>query len=102
MTLGRRGDILKKRSEGKGADRVEDGLQERMERLSSRQGLCLKVRAALAVLTLVWYELAAAVLPAHMAVVVLWGGPLSDRAAALARERYPGVPARVGVIGKGA
>lgn len=51
---------------------------------------------------MVFYRYAIISLPAHMAVLLTFGGVLSNKAVALAREKYPYVLLRVGRFGKGA
>lgn len=81
---------------------TERELNQHMERLSRRQRVCLSVQVLLAALSVIFYQYAVVLLPAHMATVLIPGGILSNKATELARQKYPYVPLRTGFIGRGA
>lgn len=80
---------------------TERELNERMERLSRRQRVCLSIQALLAALTVIFYQCAILLLPAHMVVVLIPGGILSNKATRLARQKYPYVSLRTAFLGRG-
>lgn len=77
-------------------------LRERMDKLFQRQQICLNVQKLLIVFTTVFYKCAIVLLPAHIAIVIVCGGILSNQASALASEKYPHVLLRTSYIGRGA
>lgn len=80
----------------------ENELQEQIKGLSRKQRICLGIQILLIALSIVFYQYAIMLLPAHFIVVMTFGGGLSNKATSLARKKYPDVPLRAGYIGKGA
>jgi len=63
--------------------------------------MCLTIQKLLIVLAIVFYQCAIVLLPAHVVLVIVCGGILSNQATSLARGKYPDVPLRACRIGKG-
>lgn len=79
----------------------EERIQSSMERLYAKQRRCLIIQKALIVLSVVFYRYGIILLPLHLAIVIFFGGILSNKATSLSREKYPYVPLRTSRIGKG-
>ena len=80
----------------------ESALREQIKGLFQKQQMCLGFQKLLIVLTIVFYKHAVILLPVHIAIVVIWGGILSNQATSLARKKYPYVLSRTSYIGTGA
>ncbi len=65
----------------------ENALREQIKGLFQKQQMCLGFQKLLIVLTIVFYKHAVILLPVHIAIVVIWGGILSNQATSLARKK---------------
>lgn len=79
----------------------ENELQSSMERLYIKQQRCLIIQKILTLLTIVLYKYGVILLPAHLMIVLIFSGILSNKATSLSREKYPHVLLRTSRIGKG-
>lgn len=79
---------------------TENEIKERMESLLQKQQQCLKLQKLLIILTIGFFKYGVIPLFLHIAIVIIWGGILSNKATSLARKKYPYV--RIGRVGIGA
>ena len=80
---------------------TDQEIQARMEELYQEQQKCLKWQKRLLIITMVFFIFTLFLIPAHIAVSMVWAGHLANEATSLARKRYPYVPIGPGVGGRG-
>lgn len=74
-------------------------LQSCMEELYRKQQKFIKIQKIFIMLSIVLFYFAIIWLFAHIALLIIWGGYLSNKATSLARKKYPYV--RLQRVGKG-